>query len=94
MHLLQGGTLFQGVHRRPETIKSDNLEFFSAGRTNESVRHQIIARMEIVKDLPPQHEVSAVDPHVHVRHALNAGEVAVIIGLDDVERVLGRYRQQ
>ena len=93
--LLEVLPVAERVHRGPEAVIAIAEDLVALDEPGEDVRNQVLARPDLVEDLPTEHEVAAVQPEIRLAHVLDAADLAASLEPDEVERVArGPYREE
>src|SRR5512134_620553 len=85
--VLEALLVLEGVHARPEAVVGVSAQLALRDQAAERLDHQLLAGLDVVEDLAPEHEEAAVDADHRLADVLEPLHRAARVGFDDVEGV-------
>src|SRR5271154_1608737 len=74
LHAIERYLVFERIHAAPEAVPSEGGELALDDQTLKRLLHQLVALMNVVKNLAPQREEAAVDQDPLIRDRANVAD--------------------
>src|SRR6185369_11272574 len=85
-HILEDLSVFQRVHGTPESLVLICLELIILDQALERLQHQLFTIADVVENLSPEEEESAIDPKVGALRSADVAHAAIRVYIREVER--------